>query len=331
MAEYFPATYSTLSVKALLEMVSNNYKLENLLECKLLNHGLNDTYLLKTTANKHYIIRVYRTRWRSLSDISYELDVLMHLHQHGVHVSIPLPRRDNEFIQTVTTIEGTRYVVLFTFASGREPSYEDEKQAIQYGRAVALVHAATDGFISKHSRFSLDLNHLLHSPMKEIQPILSRRHQDWEYLEKLYDKLCSTLKALPLCNLEQGFCHGDFHGWNANIEEDGTLTFYDFDCGGSGWRAYDVAVFRWCAMLRDKEKERWELFLQGYREVKELKQIDIEAVPYFIGVRHIWIMGLHAANAYDLGYGWLNDDYYDHQMKFLHRWDTEFFNERKSG
>ncbi len=331
MIDYFPATHSTLSVKALLELVLRDYSIAGLTECRLLNHGLNDTYLVKANNNERYILRVYRAGWRSLSDISYELDILMHLHKKGVHVSIPLHRKDNKLVHPVSTIEGIRYVTLFTYAPGKEPKYEDEKQAIQYGRAVAMVHAATNGFISKYSRFSLDLDHLLHSPMKVIQPILSCRLQDWEYLEKLYDRLVSALEALPLSNLEQGFCHGDFHGWNANIEEDGTVTFYDFDCGGSGWRAYDVAVFRWSAMLRDKGKERWELFLQGYREVKELKQLDLDAVPLFIGARHIWMMGVHAANGYDEGYGWLNDNYYDLQMKFLHRWETEFFSEKRAG
>jgi len=331
MADHFPATHSTLSVESLLELVLRDYSIAGLTECRLLNHGLNDTYLVKTNNSERYILRVYRAGWRSLSDISYELDVLMHLHQKGVHVSIPLQRKDNKLVHPVSTIEGIRNVALFTFAPGKDPKYEDEKQAVQYGRAVASVHAATDDFTSRYSRFPLDLNHLIHAPMKAIQPILLRRVQDWEYLEKLYNRLSSKLASLPLSILEQGFCHGDFHGWNANFSEDDKVTFYDFDCCGFSWRAYDVSVFRWCAMLRDKEKERWKLFLQGYKEIRELKEADIEAIPLFIGVRHIWFMGVHAANAYDLGYGWLNDDYYDNQMKFLHKWESEYFMEKGTG
>jgi Ser/Thr protein kinase RdoA (MazF antagonist) len=331
MREYFPATHSTLCTKALSKMVSENYRIGTIIDCRLLHQGLNDTYLLRTDADSSYIVRAYRIKWRSLEDIMYELEVLMHLHKQGAHVSVPLLRNDNELINPVDTIEGARYVVLFTFASGKEPKYEHENQAIQYGRAVATIHSATDGFISRHSRFSLDLDHLIHAPMKAIQPLLSDRVQDLEYIEKLYERLCSSFDALNLLNLEQGFCHGDFNGGNASFTEEGTVTFYDFDCCGFGWRAYDIAVFRWCAMLHDQEKHLWNPFLQGYREVKKLKQSDLDAVPPFIAARHIWIMGLHAANAYDLGYGWLNENYFNHQMKFLHRWETEIANEKMAG
>ncbi len=331
MSEYFPATHSTLCTEALSKMVSENYRIGTLVDCKLLHQGLNDTYLLEADESSNYILRVYRTKWRSLEDILYELEVLKHLDRKGARVSIPLLRNDNELMSPVNTIEGARYVVLFTFASGKEPSFKDKNQAFQYGRAVAIIHSATDGFISRYSRFSLDLNHLIHAPMKALQPLLSGRVQDWDYIEKLYERLCSTFSTLNLPNLEKGFCHGDFNGGNAHFSEEGTVTFYDFDCCGLGWRAYDIAVFRWCAMLHNKEKELWNPFLQGYREVKELKESDLDAVPLFIGARHIWIMGLHAANAYDLGYGWLNDSYYDHQMKFLRRWETELLNEKMAG
>ena len=324
MRKCFPATHSTLSAAALANMATQDYELGSCLRCQLLHRGLNDTYLLTADGSTQYVVRVYRTGWRSVSEISYELEVLQHLQQKSVHVSVPLLARDKELVHPVMTVEGIRYVVVFTFAPGREPEYEDGKQATQYGRAAAQVHTATDGFASEHSRFVIDIDHLLRTPMEAVRPILSRRIEDWRYLEGLADRLRSRLEGLPLGNLDRGFCHGDLNGGNASFEEDGTVTLYDFDCGGFGWRAYDIAVFRWCARLHQKEKELWGSFLQGYREIRELKQPDVEAVPLFIGARHIWILGLHAANAYDLGYGWLNDSYYDHQMKFFHEWDNEF-------
>ena len=43
--------------------------------------------------------------------------------------------------------------------------------------------------------------------------------------------------------------HGDLQGYHANVGPDGMLTFFDFDCGGYGYRAYDLAVFVWCCRL----------------------------------------------------------------------------------
>jgi Ser/Thr protein kinase RdoA (MazF antagonist) len=330
MSEYFPATHSTLSAQDLKELISKNYKIGSSVSCTLLHRGLNDTYWLKTDSNS-YTIRVYRTGWRSLSEISYELEVLLHLHQRGAHVSIPQLRNDNELVTIIEAIEGPRYAVLFTFANGREPNYEGESQAIQYGRAVATIHAETDFFCCRHSRFALDLDHLLSDPMKAIRPLLERRADDWKRLVDIEKRLHIALQALPLERLDYGFCHGDFNGGNASFSDDGMVTLYDFDCCGRGWRSYDIAVFRWCTMLHGKEKELWLPFLEGYREVRELKQIDLDAVRYFVGVRHIWMMGLHAANAFDLGYAWINDSYYDHQMRFLRKWETEQFNDRNAG
>ena len=327
--DVFPAMYSTLSTEPLLDFVSRGYNFARFKECKLLARGLNDTYVLTTTEDERYVLRVYRANWRSLDEIAFEIDALIYLHQKGIRVSIPLRRNDQGFIHAIKTIEGIRYVVLFTFAPGKNPKYEKEEEAVLYGKAVAWVHRATDDFTTTHSRFSLDLDHLIYSPIRAIRPFLLHRAQDWEHLENLCTGLSAALSSLPLSNLERGFCHGDFHGWNASFSEDGNVTFYDFDCGGIGWRAYDVAVFRWHSMLREKEMENWDAFLRGYSEVRELKAADIEAVPLFIGARHVWIMGLHTTNAYE--WGWLNDDYFDHQLKFLYKWETKYLAQKGSG
>ncbi|GAH43757.1 unnamed protein product [marine sediment metagenome] len=254
MHECFPVIRSTLSAMALLSQVLPNYDIVAPDECKLFNIGLNDTYVVRTKDNKRYILRVYRACMRSLSDISYEMDILNHLNNKGVAVSVPLRRKDGRFVRSLAAPEGNRYVALFTYAQGKELTYNDESQAFQYGKAVAHVHAATEDFTSQYSRFPLDLRYLIDTPLKSIQPLLVHRMQDWDYLQKLANRLHELIKALPMSILEKGFCHGDFHGMNANITDEGIITFYDFDCGGPGWRAYDVAVFRW-ALRRFQEKE----------------------------------------------------------------------------
>ena len=329
MPNYFPATHSTLSVKALTTDVLSNYDLNTISDFRLLNLGLNDTYVAKTTNSQKYILRVYRAGWRSLADISYELDVLLHLSNNGVPVSKPLPQKDGLLIQTLSAPEGTRYVVLFTYAPGKDPypSYEKDTETIafNYGKTVAKIYNAVQDFTSQHTRFPLDLDHLIEAPLKSIAPMLSHREEDWIYIQQLADKIRNRLDELPSDELEQGFCHGDFHGGNAHVADDGTITFFDFDCCGWGWRAYDIAVFRWGARLRDKEKEYWEPFLRGYTEERSINNIDLQAIPLFIAIRHFWLLGLHTGNGHDWGFGWMNDGYFDNAMKFFREWDTEYF------
>ena len=331
MKEVFPIQRSILSAKALRSYVEQEYDLGQTMDCNLINTSLNDTYALRTYENKRYILRVYRTGTRSLTNVMYEIEVLRHLDKKKVPVAAALRRKDNDYVGIIEAPEGQRYVCLFKHAPGKEPTYEDEGQAIQYGMAEASVHAATDDFMSKEDRPILGIENLIDTPLRSIQPLLAHRSQDWDYLLELACRIRDKLAALPLSSLDYGFCHGDLHGWNANFDADGTVTFYDFDSSGPGWRAYDLATFLWAAMLRRKEDERWPLFVQGYKERREIHEVDWRAVPFFIGVRHFWYMGYHADESRDLAFGWLNDEYYNREIGFIRLWDSKVLKDKNAG
>src|SRR5262249_23657795 len=139
----------------------------------------------------------------------------------------------------------------FSYAPGEPvtPPQQTESLARAYGRAVAALHAATDDFSSTHQRFALDLDFLLAKPLDVVQPYLAHRPVDWRSLRALAPAVTERLASLQARGLDRGVCHGDAQGGNAHITPDGTITFFDFDVCGSGWRAYDVAVFFWGAAL----------------------------------------------------------------------------------
>jgi Ser/Thr protein kinase RdoA (MazF antagonist) len=323
MRNYVPAVNSTLSANALTGLVLPEYDIGPSASCRLLYIGVNDSYAVTGTDAKRYVLRIYRATWRTLEDILYELDALRYLHEKGVSVSMPLARKSGEYTYPIEAAEGKRYAVLFTHAKGQEPTYADRNQAIRYGTAVANIHAASVGFSSAHPRSEIDLSHLIVTSLKSIEPFLLRRVDDWKYLRMLSDRLIAALDKLPIGDLEKGFCHGDLHGWNANIDDDGVVTFYDFDCCGLGWRAYDVGVFRWASRLRGTEKELWPAYLEGYLGVRRLAEIDILAAPVFIPVRHIWMMGLNTFLARFFGDNWVSDSYFDREIGFLRSRGTE--------
>jgi Ser/Thr protein kinase RdoA (MazF antagonist) len=331
MPNIFPASHSILSASELMRNVLSNYDVGTPTECKLLSRGLNDTYVVVTEIGK-FALRVYRNGWRSDSDVLFELDALQHLGGEGVPVSTPILRKDGRTVGMLKAPEGQRHVVLFTYAQGKEPTYEGESAAESYlyGKVAAQIHAATDSFRSSHRRFPLDFDHLLTIPLQACEPFLAHRPKDWEYVVGLSERLRSLIRDLPVDGLELGFCHGDFHGGNANIAQNRALTVYDFDCCGIGWRAYDVAVFRWGARIRGKDKERWPSFISGYTDQRPLSEMDLRSIPYFVAVRHLWLLGLHTGNSRDFGIGWLNDGYFDRALKFFHEWEEEFLAERST-
>jgi Ser/Thr protein kinase RdoA (MazF antagonist) len=122
--------------------------------------------------------------------------------------------------------------------------------------------------------------------------------------------------------MDRGFCHGDFHGDNAHIEGD-TVTLFDFDCCGPGWRAYDIAVFRWRWGDDEAGDARWAAFLEGYRSQRPIGERDLAAVPLFVAARALWLRGLHAGNTADWGRSWLNEGYWDRPLKGLREWQTK--------
>jgi Ser/Thr protein kinase RdoA (MazF antagonist) len=65
------------------------------------------------------------------------------------------------------------------------------------------------------------------------------------------------------------------------------MTFFDFDCGGYGYRTYDLAVFLWCCRLEDAIAARWDSFLSGYRETRLIRDLDLLAIPLFVCMRYL--------------------------------------------
>jgi Ser/Thr protein kinase RdoA (MazF antagonist) len=131
-------------------------------------------------------------------------------------------------------------------------------------------------------------------------------------------RLRERIEALPVSALERGVCHGDLQGYHAKAGVAGRLTFYDFDCGGYGFRAYDLAVFLWCCRLEEAVEARWLPFLQGYGQTRQISELDVEAVPLFVCARYLWHVGVHAQNAPEWGAGFLDDDYFDTHLGRLH-------------
>ena len=326
MSVPFPVIELILSPLALVNDVLPGYSIGPVAGCSFFSGGFNHTYLVKTLDGCTYYLRAYRIGWRTLADIQYELDVLNHLKLKGFPAARPLPYKDGQCFCSVPAPEGRRYLALFSEAPGSEISYvqEPEKVARRYGQAVAKLHNALDDFTSPHPRFHLDIKNFIDRPMRNIEPFLSHRHEDWIYLEGFAERLREKILSMPPDALEQGFCHGDLQGYHTNVAPDGTLTFFDFDCGGYGYRAYDLAVFLWCCRLQDAVSQRWEPYLNSYRKTRPIRDLDLQAICLFVCARSLWHMGVHTQNSQEWGIGFLNDEYFNDHLKRLRQADEDF-------
>jgi len=327
MSTIFPVTHSVLSTTALENTIRTEYALNNIDSVIFYQAGLNDTYLVTvqvTDGAEKYILRVYRKDWRSLSDIQCEIDLLLHLQQQAIDVAAPITKIDGTHITSVEAPEGTRYIVLFNYAPGKHLTFADDNilQAEIYANSMAKMHKTLESFSSPHQRYKLDLKHLLDQPLQTIEAFLTHRPDDWQYLIQLSQQIKTQFKTCPNDALTHGYCHGDLNGDNAHLHNK-QLTLFDFDCCGQGHQAYDLAVFYWGARLHKKEKQLWEPFIASYNKERELTSSDLEIIPLYIGIRHIWHIGLHTLLSIDRGRHWIDDAYFDKQIEFLKDWEKD--------
>ena len=120
--------------------------------------------------------------------------------------------------------------------------------------------------------------------------------------------------GIGLERLDWGPCHGDVSGGNSTYSN-GRVIHFDFDCGGPGWRAYDLGVFFWSMSVNGHGDEVWDRFLHGYSALRTPSSHDLAAVRAFACARVIWLMGLWCANAHVFGYHKLHDDYFDREAR----------------
>ena len=323
------ATDSSLSPTFLIDHILNRYALGAISRCRLHSRGLNDTYKVESQLGDTYYLRVFRAGWRTRAAIQAEIEVLLHLGQQ-VRVSTPAARADGQFLTPLDCLEGRQWAVLFTAAPGKEltrRSYTSE-HAMLYGEAAAVVHCAADSFMGSRNRTPLDLEYLLERPLHLVTAEIVHRPEDVAYIERLGDRLRNCIHGMS--GLEIGFCHGDFHGANA-CEAEGSFTFFDFDCCGWGYRAYDVAVFPWAFAIDESTTERIQAmgrsFLAGYLRHRKLGDIDLDAIPAFVAIRQLWLMGLHVGLGDRFGWGWINDGYFDRQLKVLRDWEKNYLDQ----
>lgn len=62
-------------------------------------------------------------------------------------------------------------------------------------------------------------------------------------------------------------------------------------------------------------------FLRGYLRRRELGPSNADAIVAFVAIRQIWLMGLHIGMGDTFGWGWINDSYFDTQLKILRHWE----------
>ena len=323
-----PVLYSTPRAQAVAEFVSTRYDLPGSIECKLLRRGWNDTFEVRTEGGERFVFRISKRRARGDADVVSETAFLRYLDQQGIPVAAAVPLRNGSLFTSVSLPEGQRPAVLFRYAEGR-PSQAGSSavDARANGVTLARIHDAAGGFTAgDKGRYRLDHDHLLLRPLSSVLALEDLGDSVRTQLVDLTTRLSAGLAERD--GLSWTICHGDCHGYNANIvlqgPRAGQAVFFDFDEGGPGYLAYDIAAFLHCCVSYERKQHAfWHAFMDGYRSIREVPHADFEAVSLFVPIRHLWFVGEYASRINEWGSQAVPADWIAGQLDFMLSWEKE--------
>ncbi len=317
--------YSTPRADVMADFVATHYDLPAPIECTLLRRGFNDTFEVRAEDGRRLILRLSGRRARGELDVASETAFIAHLDKEGVPVAAPVAARDGTLFTMAILPEGRRPAVLFKYAEGRAPQPNSAADARAHGVTLAQIHNAAEGLVaSGGERYRLDLGHLLHRPMSAVLALAALSETTRQGLIELAQRLSSAVAARGRLGWTR--CHGDCHGFNARIAVEGPragrAAFFDFDDGGPGYLAYDLAVFLWARVsFGRKEHAMWHAFIEGYRSVRSLTEADFEAAHLFVPIRHVWLMGEYASRLTEWGSEAVPADWITRELEFMRTWE----------
>lgn len=272
----FPVIDSTLSPEHLAGWVARTYNFDNT-ACRLLKTNMNDSYLI-ATGTEQYILRVYNHRHRTLLQVTEEINLLNML-KDTVSVSYPIADAKGKFVNKINAPEGERLVVLYSFASGRKLRHITTEDSYRIGVQAGQIHKATIN--KKIQRTDYSIKNLVQWAHSEAIKYIRHDLEEMQFV-----KACETVlsKVFNDRELRDGIVHLDIWYDNMSIQDDGTITLFDFDNCGNGPLILDIG---YCCMQlyfieQDKTiyEQKKKAFIDGYRSVTPLPDSELKLIPY---------------------------------------------------
>ncbi|UZO80413.1 phosphotransferase [Aquimarina sp. ERC-38] len=316
MTKTFPVISSILSAKEIGDFIKTRYQLNPKLQCRLFRTGMNHTYILSGSEEK-YVLRLYTYNWRTLNEIKAELQLLLYLHQKGIQVSLPIPDKNENLIQQIEALEGIRYAVLFSFASGEKKRFIKDKTAATIGLIMAKFHQVTVD--KKIDRISYTKNTLLEKPYQNLKSYFSEQLPEMRFIEE-YIKSFSNVEFE---DMQKGSVHMDIWYDNMAILNDIDITLFDFDFCGNGCQILDVGYF--CKQLFHIESDKQQFllktqsFLKGYHTNRPLSKKEIDFIPRAGVLVFLFYLGIQAQR-YDWSNIFLSENYVKMYMAKIQSW-----------
>jgi homoserine kinase type II len=248
------------------------YDIGEVLSCKGIAEGVENSNFLLTTERGNFILTLYEKRVAP-QDLPFFIGLMDHLAHQGVACPTPVRARDGEALRELCG----RPAAIVTFLNGMWPRRIDPTHCAGLGGALARLHLAGASFpMVRPNDLSVAGWHRLFQSCTE---------RAGELQEGLADELAAELAFLAAAwprELPTGVIHADLFPDNVFFrgrELSGLIDFY-FAC--TDFLAYDIAIClnAWCFepdLSFNVTKAR--LLVREYQATRPLAASELAALP----------------------------------------------------
>jgi homoserine kinase type II len=248
------------------------YDIGEVLSCKGIAEGVENSNFLLTTARSNFILTLYEKRVAP-QDLPFFIALMDHLAHHGVACPTPIRARDGEALREL----GGRPAAIVTFLNGMWPRRVDSFHCAAVGSALAQLHLAGESFPLKRR------NDLSVAGWRQLYDSCSARADELQ--PGLAPELGKELAALGAAwphDLPKGVIHADLLPDNVFFRDHELSGLIDFYFACTDFPAYDLAIClnAWCFepdFSFNVTKAR--LLVRHYRAVRPLGAAELAALP----------------------------------------------------
>jgi len=265
------AVYTEVSDVELTSFVEN-FSIGNLLSCKGIAEGVENTNYIIQTDQGPFILTLYEKRVKE-EDLPFFMNLLEHLSRKGIICPTPLKNKKGEALGVLAE----RPAAIFTFLPGMWPRKIQPVHCAELGRTLAEFHVAGADFETKRPNdLSIDGWRPLFEKCAEhcddvIPGLATEIETELDFLEANWPK-----------NLAKGIIHADAFPDNVFFRGDKCSGLIDFYFACYDVFIYDLAICMnaWC-FERDGDSNvtKAKLLLSNYRKVRVVSDEEITALP----------------------------------------------------
>lgn len=266
---------------------------------EFIHHGENTTF--KVTAREgRFLLRIHRNGYHTPSAIGEELQWLALLSKKGLKVPAPLKSRAGRLLETAAhpLVPAAREVCVFKWTEGSRGGGRLRPELMfEVGRLLGRIQNETprakprhrvywnaDGLVGRSPKFGpIDrIKGATPAQQKLISRVRLRTYRKLKWFEKTFPR-------------RLGLIHADLHFGNLLKTRDG-IAAIDFDDGGYGFHAYDLAIPLVGAerLMKKKKLNREALksaLIAGYKTERAWDRYDDEILPVLITARKLLMLG----------------------------------------